>query len=175
MWVAAGGVMLSVALGVGISLRAEPPTVPSMVRPAAPGELHRNPEGGYEFRHPGGWAVRTAGTATTVRSPSGRAVVTFGLAAKGDLQDAQRDLVATIRRAYRNVRLTAIQAEPIGGRPAVTIAGTGVNDRGVDIRFLAATVGGPGRNHSITVFTAAGADRVAPRLESIVESFRVTA
>jgi hypothetical protein len=173
MWVVAGGIVLSAALWVGISLRPELPEPPATA--GSPfGELHRNARGGYEFRHPDGWAVRDDRTVTTVRSPGRRAVITFGLAAKGDLQDAERDLVATIRGAYRNVRLTAIQVEPIGGRRAVTIAGAGVNDRGVGIRFLAATVGGPGRNYSITMFTAAGANPdLMEKLQSILDSFRV--
>jgi hypothetical protein len=176
MWVAGGGILLSIALVVGISMRPQLPTAPTRTLPAF-GELHRNVQGGYEFRHPEGWEARNEGSVTTVRTPTRRAVVVFGVAARGDLQDAERDLVATIRRAYRNVRLTALQAEPIGGRRAVTIGGTGVNDRGAGIRFLAATVGGPGRNYSITMFTAAGADRAAlmPKLESILDSFRVTA
>jgi hypothetical protein len=176
MWVAGGGILLSIAVAVGISIRPDLPTAPTMT-PQVFGDLHRNVEGGYELRHPEGWEARNEGTATTVRTPNGRAVVAFGVAARGDLQDAERDLVATIRQAYRNVRLTALQAEPIGGRRAVTIAGTGVNDRGVGIRFLAATVGGPGRNYSITMFMAASADRGAlmPKLESVLDSFRVTA
>lgn len=176
MGVAGGGVLLSIALVVGISIRPDLPTAPTTA-PQAFGDLYRNVQGGFEFRHPEGWEVRNEGTATIVRTPNRRVVVAFGMAARGDLQDAERDLVATIREAYRNVTLTALQAEPIGGRRAVTIAGTGLNDRGVRIRFLAATVGGPGRNYSITMFTAASADRAGlmPKLESILDSFRVIA
>jgi hypothetical protein len=172
-WVAAGGLVLSVVAGFGVSSHPEPVARPSAVPTPAFGLPHRNAEGGYAFRFPAGWAVRDKGTATTVRAPGRRAVVTFGLAPRGDLQDAERKLVGTIRDSYRGIRLTVIQIEPVGGRRAVTIAGTGMNRAGVRFRFLAVTVAGSGRNRSITLFASRDGGDVMPKLQRILDSFRV--
>jgi hypothetical protein len=176
---AVGGVLLSIAAVAGIALGPDmtdrpgaPP--PGAVEDTASGTLYRNPEAGFSFRHPARWQVRGAGTATTVRAPGNHAMITFGIGARGRVHDAERTLLAGIRRSYKEVRLTALQVAPIAGRPAVTVAGTGVNDRRVPIRFLAVTVGGPGRNYSITMFTAAGETGLMPRLQGILDSFRVT-
>jgi hypothetical protein len=172
-WVAAGGLVLSVAAGFGVSRQPEPLARPSAVAAPMFGLPYRNVEGGYAFRYPAGWAVRDRGTATTVRAPGRRAVVTFGLAPRGDLQEAERSLVGTIRDSYRRVRQTVIQVEPVGGRRAVTIAGTGMNRAGVPFRFLAATVAGSGRNRSITLFASRDGEDVMPTLQRILDSFRV--
>jgi hypothetical protein len=175
-WVAVSGVLLSIAAAIGIALGPEQSRT-STARTDADrvrfGVLHRNSEGGYAFRHPDRWRTEEEGTATLLRAPKGQAVVTFGLGARGAVQDAENVLLSGIRRSYRRVRLEALQVAPIAGRPAVTVAGTGVNERGVSIRFLAATVGGPGRNHSITMFTTAGGEAM-PALQRILDSFRVT-
>jgi hypothetical protein len=180
-WVAAGGVLLVIAAGVGIALGPELRPAPARVAPQADpepvqGEVAkaRNARGGYSLRYPDGWRVRERGTATIVRAPGDRAVVTFGIGPRGDIQEAERDLVAGIRRSYRQVRLTALQVAPIADRPAVSVAGTGRNDRGVRIRFLAATVEGSGRNFAITMFTGSDAGRLMPVLQGILDSFRIT-
>jgi hypothetical protein len=55
------------------------------------------------------------------------------------------------------------------------VFGTGKNDKGVSVRFVAVSIQGPaGRPaFAITAFTAAGADpdRVVPTLNEIVGSF----
>jgi hypothetical protein len=175
-WVVVGGVLLSIAAAIGIAFGPDlsPPRAPSVAAPEARfGDLHRNRQGGYAFRYPQHWRVEEEGTATLLRAPQGRAVVTFGIGARGAVHDAQRVLLSGIRRSYRGVRLEALQVTPIAGRSAVTVAGTGVNERGVAIRFLAVTVGGPGRNLSITMFTTAGGEAM-PALQGILDSFRVT-
>jgi hypothetical protein len=178
-WVAAGGVLLVIAAGVGIALGPEvrqARIAPQEDPEPAQGELvsARNARGGYSFRYPDGWRVQERGTATVVRAPGDRAVVTFGIGPRGDIQEAERDLVAGIRRSYRRVRLTALQVAPIAERPAVTVAGRGRNDRGVSIRFLAATVEGSGRNFAVTMFTGSEAGRLMPVLQGILDSFRIT-
>jgi hypothetical protein len=175
-WVAVGGVLLSIAAAIGIALGPDlsrPPTPPAAAPEPRFGDLHRNVDGGYAFRYPDRWRIDEAGTVTLLRAPKGQAVVTFGIGARGAVHDTQRALLSGIERSYRRVRLEALQVAPIADRPAVTVAGTGVNERGVPIRFLAATIGGAGRNHSITMFTAAGGEAM-PALQRILDSFRVT-
>ncbi len=137
-------------------------------------EQHVNQRGRYLFYHPPDWEVKDEGTVSRVTSPGGETLVTFGLGPEGDLEAAETAFVTELQNQYRGVDLQALEVQQVGPNPAVSVAGTGRNNEGVRLRFLAITVGVGGRNFSIGVFTAANSDpqKVVPPSQEIVNSFR---
>jgi hypothetical protein len=164
--------LLGAAVGVGLGLRwGEPDAQFATVS-------YENAAGGYSFRHPPGWGIRRQGTTTRLLSEDRSVAVSFGVASAEDLNAASEALVAEIRRRYRDVRILATERQMVGGLPAIQVFGTGTNDRGVGVRFVAISIEGPSGHPAfgITAFTAEGADPegVLPTLNEIVASFSVT-
>jgi hypothetical protein len=110
-----------------------------------------------------------------INSPDHEISVSFGIAPSGSLISAAREIAQSVRGAYDEGELLAAEVQEIGGRRAVLTSGTGVNDAGIAIRFLAIAVKGPEQNYAITVFTARDSDpaEVLPVTQEVVASFRV--
>jgi hypothetical protein len=134
-----------------------------------------NASGGYAISYPPAWDLSRSGTATSLVSPDGSVVVSVGRGPKGSAKQAAEGLVMEIRKTYRGTRVLGSQPQRIGGAPALAISGTGRNEAGVGIRFVAIAVQGPdAATFTITAFTLLNADahRVVPVLSEIVDSFR---
>ncbi len=164
--------LLGAATGLVVGLRWGEPD------PRFATAAHENPAGGYAFRYPPAWAVETEGTTSRLRSRNRSVAISFGLGAARGLPAASGALVKEIRRGYEDVRILGTEEQLIGGRPAIQVFGTGTNERGIQVRFVAISIEGhPGRPaFAITAFTAEGADphKVLPTLNEIVGSFSVT-
>ncbi|MFN2590606.1 MAG: hypothetical protein ABR518_07525 [Actinomycetota bacterium] len=135
-----------------------------------------NAVGGYEFSYPPSWQLTTDGSTSKLTAPDGSVVVSLGRGPAGDMSAASARLVAQIQGEYRRVKLGARQSQLVGGAPALTVSGTGRNDAGVSLRFLAITIEGTdGTTFAITAFTVADADpkEVVPRISEVVDSFRI--
>jgi hypothetical protein len=163
--------LLGAAVGVALGLRWNQPDARFATT------SYENTAGGYSFRHPPDWAVERDGTSTRLLSKDRSVAVSFGLAAAPDLTAASDALVAEIRRGYEDVRILGTERQLVGGLPALQVFGSGTNERGVGVRFVAISIEGPqGRPaFAITAFTAeeADPDRVVPTLNEIVASFGV--
>lgn len=137
-------------------------------------ESFTNPTAGYSFRHPPGWNVSAAGSATTAVDPARDVVVTFGRGARGDLLTSSRVLIRTLRSTYRDLAVGGSEAQVVGGRPALLVGGTGTNPAGTALKLLAISVEGDPGPWAIVVFADAGADpaRILPVAQEVVGSFR---
>jgi hypothetical protein len=161
--------LLGTAAGVVLALRWDQPTARFATT------SYENTAGGYAFRYPPSWTVERTRRTTKLLSKDRSVAVSFGLGASTDLAAASKALVDEIRRGYTAVSILGTEEQLIGGTPAIQVFGTGKNDNGVSVRFVAVSIQGPaGRPaFAITAFTAAGADpdRVVPTLNEIVGSF----
>jgi hypothetical protein len=134
-----------------------------------------NAVAGYAVSYPPAWDLTRSGSAIKLVSPDDSVVVSLGRGQKGSVDRAAQALVAEIRSTYHGTRVLGSEPQTIGGAPALAISGTGRNDTGVGIRFVAIAVQGPaGNTFAITAFTVMDADpdRVVPVLNEIVDSFR---
>jgi hypothetical protein len=167
-----------------IALLVRPDSVPDGPEPTRAPEPDRrmveyvNAAGGYGFVVPSTWTLEEDGPTTRIENPSGRIVVSFGPGSAGTLAEASARLLRSLPVGPSERELIGRRRDRIGGAPSLLVSGTGRSgDRAV--RFLAITVhaGPPTRNLAITISVPARSDpeRVLPRLEEIVSSFRVVA
>lgn len=133
-----------------------------------------NTEGGYRIEVPGDWSSTQDGRTTTVKSPEGGTLITFGLGRTGPMPVAATLFFQQVGSNYDNVQVFPPEGKQIGGVPALVYGGAGVNANDVKVRFLAITVENSPTNYGITVFTEAGSDpeSVLPQVNQIVDSFR---
>jgi hypothetical protein len=169
---AAVGLLLTGAVAAWLLTR---PVTRPLERPLTLGtRLYVNAEASYEFRYPAAWNLREQGTTSRLTSPDGETVLSFGQGAEGSLDEASDRFLESFQESYEDVDLGAGQRQAIGGNPSIVVSGTGTNNAGVRIRFLAITVRGREQNYAIAVFTAATSDpdQVLPPVQRIVDSFR---
>lgn len=133
-----------------------------------------NQAGGYQLTAPDGWDVTQDGAITKLTSPGKDAVISVSTGNPGALHDAGALFFQQVGRHYENTKLTGVQSEQIGSRPALVYGGLGINDENVKINFLAITVEAKPTNYAISVFTAANSNpqEVLPRVNSVVDTFR---
>lgn len=133
-----------------------------------------NTAGGYRIEVPDGWSSTQEGRTTTVRSPEGDTVVTFGLGHPGSLEEAGSLFFQEVGRNYRKVQVFPPEAKYVGRLPALAYSGAGINKQDIPIRFLAITVQGEPKNYAIAVYTHVDSDpqRVLPKVNEVVDSFR---
>ncbi|MGQ0774276.1 MAG: hypothetical protein ACT4NY_07655 [Pseudonocardiales bacterium] len=133
-----------------------------------------NTAGGYRIEVPESWSSTQEGRTTTVKSPDGNTLITFGLGRTGPLAVAATLFFQQVGSNYDKVEVFKPEAETIGGLPALVYAGVGNNDKNVRVRFLTVTVENSPTNYGITVFTELGSDpqAVLPHVNEVVESFR---
>jgi hypothetical protein len=134
-----------------------------------------NVKGGYAFSYPPSWDLTRMGSASKLVAPDDTVVVSLGVGPKGGVEGAANALVVQIQGTYHGVRVLGSQPQMIGGAQALAVSGTGKNDVGVGLRFLAIALQGPGgKTFAITAFTLMNANprRILPVLNEIVESVR---
>ncbi|MGH4014199.1 MAG: hypothetical protein ACRDSL_09780 [Pseudonocardiaceae bacterium] len=132
-----------------------------------------NTAGGYRIEVPDDWSSTQDGRTTTVKSPEGDTLITFGLGRTGPMPVAATLFFQQVGSNYDNVQVFAPEGKQIGGLPALVYGGAGTNAKDAKIRFLAITVENSPTNYGITVFTQAGSDpkAVLPQVNQIVDSF----
>ncbi|MQA13586.1 MAG: hypothetical protein GEV09_05260 [Pseudonocardiaceae bacterium] len=133
-----------------------------------------NTAGGYQIMVPGDWKASQQGPTTTVTSPGKHAALTASTGNPGPLHEAGALFFQQVGRHYKDVKLTGVQGEKVGPRPALVYGGTGLNDKNVRVNFLAITIEAQPVNYAVSVFTAADSDaqQVLPRVNNIVDTFR---
>ncbi len=133
-----------------------------------------NQAGGYQLMAPDGWKVTQDGPITKLTSPGKDAVISVSTGNRGVLHDAGALFFQQVGRHYENTKLTGVESEQVGSRPALVYSGLGINKNDVKISFLAITVAGKPTNYAISVFTAAdsNAQEILPRVNSVVDTFR---
>jgi hypothetical protein len=133
-----------------------------------------NRAGGYQLMAPDGWDVTQQGAITKLTSPGKEALISVSTGNPGALHDAGALFFQQVGRHYKNTKLTGVQSEQIGSRPALVYGGLGINKKNVKINFLAITVEAKPTNYAISVFTAANSDaqQVLPRVNSVIDTFR---
>jgi hypothetical protein len=166
-------VAVGVTVGAGIG-------VYKVAQLATPQEIETahftNARAGYSFDYPKDWEVREDDTRTTIKHPENVVLVSFGVGPDGTLARASDILVDQIDENNESVETGTPETQTIGGHEALVVNGTGVNQGGAGIRFLAVTVHvGEDTNYSIVLFAAEEGDPddiVAPA-QLILESFRL--
>ena len=136
-----------------------------------------SPSGGYAFSYPPSWDLARSGTASKLVAQDDSVVVSLGQGPRGTVQAAADALVRQIQGSYTDIRVLGSQPQMIGGAQGLVVSGTGKNDAGVGLRFLAIAIQGPnGKTFAITTFTLMNANprKVVPVLNDIVDSFRTT-
>jgi hypothetical protein len=133
-----------------------------------------NPQAKYSFDYPKAWMLTERGTAVSVTHPRREALVSFGLGAKGTLEEATAVLVQEITRNNTDVQLGEPAAQQVAGHDALAVNGVGTNKAGQKLRFLAVTVRAANRNFSIVIYAAANADpeQVVAPAQAMLSSFR---
>ncbi|MPZ64303.1 MAG: hypothetical protein GEU83_01830 [Pseudonocardiaceae bacterium] len=133
-----------------------------------------NEAGGYQLMAPDDWDVTQEGPITKLASPGKDALISVTTGYRGPLNFAGAVFFQQVGRNYEETKLTGVQGERVGSRPALIYSGQGVNKSGVKVNFLAITVEGQPRNYAISVFTAANSDaqQILPRVNSVVDTFR---
>jgi hypothetical protein len=135
---------------------------------------HENLLGGFGFAYPTTWNLIESGNRTFVESPDGRLLVGFGRAPGSSLEAGSERTVGRIVEGWSDHRLTGTTHEVIAGSRSLLVGGT-VEEGEHARRFLAITVRARPHNFAISVLAPFGADpeRVLPRIEEIVASFRM--
>lgn len=130
---------------------------PSPTPPAEPPRFATldgvNRAGDYGFRYPPAWELTTSGSVSTLTSPNGNTVVTFGFGAKGNLDAAAAAYARLLRETYDVTSMQAALPTTIGGLPARAAQGSALNADGVRVFFQAFTVRAEGENFAISVFS----------------------
>ena len=135
-----------------------------------------NARAGYSFDYPKGWEVVEDDTRTTVKHPDRVVVVSFGVGPDGAAAQASDILVNQIIDNNENVQTSAPETQTIAGHESLVVNGTGVNQQGAGIRFLAVTVHVDDEtNYSIVLFAATDGDPddIVPPTQLILESFKL--
>lgn len=161
-----GAVALVLALGLGITALVLDDGVDS--------DEVVNQAGGYQLMAPDGWEVTQQGPITKMISPDKHAVVRVSPGNRGALHESGALFFQQVGRHYKNTKLTGVESEQVGSRPALVYGGLGLNKKNVKINFLAITVEAKPTNYAISVFTAANSDaqQVLPHVNSVVDTFR---
>jgi hypothetical protein len=151
--------------------------LPSSDEPSPSYEVFANEEAGYRFEYPPGWTVSTDGTVSRATSDDGRAVVSFGIAPKGDLLVASDRLVELLRESYEKLRPRNEDVGSVNGNLAVLRSGLANNGR-EELRFRAVLVSTEEGNlpffwadFAITSFVSRADPRYTDEIEQIIQSF----
>jgi hypothetical protein len=141
-------------------------------------ETHRvvSRQGGFAVAVPDDMEATRTGT-TTVRlvSASKDLAVMVGPAGGGSLGQAEKRLVAQMRRTYPAVTVLGDQATRVDGYPAGTVFGHAVNSARTKLRFAVITIHAGRRNYSVASYAAYDAypARVLPRVNAVANGFTV--
>lgn len=133
-----------------------------------------NTAGGYRIEVPDDWTSTQDGRTTTVKSPNGNTLITFGLGRTGPLPVAATLFFQQVGSGYDDVQVFPPEGKKIGGLPSLVYGGVGTNDKNTRVRFLAISMEKSPTNYGVTVFTEAGSDpqAVLPDADRIVNSFK---
>jgi hypothetical protein len=153
------------------------PGLPSSDEPSPSYEVFVNEEAGYRFEYPSGWTVSRDGTVSRATSDDGRAVVSFGVAPRGDLLVASDRLVELLRDSYRKLRPRNEDVGSINGNLAVLRSGLANNGR-EELRYRVVLVSTEEGNlpffwadFAITSFVSRTDPRYTDEIEQIIQSF----
>jgi hypothetical protein len=134
---------------------------------------HENAEGGYAFRHPGGWTVVDRSTGTELSSTSDGVLVAFEVTSEPRIDVAAQSIARTFTAAWTGVAVEPPQVRKVAAFDAVSISGTGTDENGVAVRFMVIAVEGGARNFAIRVVVPQEYDPTSaqPQIEEVVASF----
>ena len=134
---------------------------------------HENAEGGYAFRHPGGWTVVDRSTGTELSSTSDGVLVAFEVTSEPRIDVAAQSIARTFTAAWTGVAVEPPQVRKVAAFDAVSISGTGTDENGVAVRFMVIAVEGEARNFAIRVVVPQEYDPTSaqPQIEEVVASF----
>ncbi len=166
-------VAVAVTVGAGIG-------VYKVAEMATPDEIETahftNARAGYSFDYPTGWELVEDDTRTTIKHPDRLVVVSFGVGPEGTLADASEVLVGQIEENNESVETGSPDTQTIADHEALVVNGTGTNQQGAGIRFLAVTVHvGESTNYSIVLFAARDGDpdEIVGPTQLVLESFKL--
>jgi hypothetical protein len=169
------------ALGISIASLGtklpEPSTFINELTTAEGSRTRVDRGGGYSFRYPAGWELKTEGAVSVVSSPDRRMVVSVGPGPDDGLRQASDALVAQIERQYQSVHLSSGSRITVAGSPALLTSGTVVNDPGSEIRLCALAMDESGRHYLVTGFSDSAAvepTTLAARVQEIAQTLQVT-
>jgi hypothetical protein len=176
----AGGLVLVYPVAVGISLyvnRSSPSTLQQAqvdTVGVAVAERYVNVEGGFAFRAPQDWSVRSAASTTEVASPGGTVTISIQAAPDGDIDVASETFVESLTTGWTDTQAEAPKSRTVGDLPAVSVSGTAVDETGSPIRFLSIVADSGVRNHAISLAVPRTWDAVSfmPAIEEVLSSFR---
>jgi hypothetical protein len=151
--------------------------LPSSGEPSPSYEVFVNEEAGYRFEYPPGWTVSRDGTVSKAASEDGQAVVSFGIAPRGDIFVASDRLAALLRDSYGKLRPRNEGVRYINGNLAMLRSGLANNGRDV-LRYRAVLVSTDKGNlpflwadFAITSFVSRLDPRYTDEIEQIIQSF----
>lgn len=132
-----------------------------------------NPQGGYSFRYAQNWNVRQRAEITRVIGPGRDFVISFGPGPTGGLPVAFDEFAALVRETYRNVRVSGVDVDCVGGYLSAAVRGKGTNVRGTDFEFLAKLIK-PSSGQAVGAFGAwrAGVRRLHVAVREVIDSFQ---
>jgi hypothetical protein len=164
-------VAVGVTVGAGIGVYE----VAQMVTPDEIETVHfTNARAGYSFDYPKGWQLVEDDTRTTIKHPDSVVLVSFGVGPQGSLAEASDVLVSQIEENTESVQTGSAETQTIAGHESLVVNGTGVNQQGAGLRFLAVTVHVDERtNYSIVLFAAREGDpeQIVAPTQVVLESF----
>jgi hypothetical protein len=132
-----------------------------------------NPQGGYSFRYAHSWNVRQRAEITRVIGPGRDFVISFGPGPTGGLPIAFDEFAALVRETYRNVRVSGVDVDCVGGYLSAAARGRGTNVRGTDFEFLAKIIK-PSSGQAVGAFGVwrAGVPRLHVAVREVIDSFQ---
>ena len=138
-------------------------------------ERYVNAEGGYGFRVPTGWNVRTSASTTQVTSPNDDIAISILVAPQGDIDAVSDASIESIAATWTDTKIEASQPRTVGDLPALSVGGTAVDDSGTPIRFLSIVIDSGTRNHAIWVSVPEAYDAATflPSIDQILTTFRL--
>jgi hypothetical protein len=143
--------------------------------PSVPTERVVSRAGGYSVAVPTDMTVRKHGRTVRLSSRDQDLVISVGPGEKGTLLRANRRLLSDLSSTYRAFEPLASERLQVGGRPALSAAGTLTNKAGVRLRFVAVTVRAAPRNYALVAFAARDSDpaSILPRVNAVASGFEV--
>jgi hypothetical protein len=132
-------------------------------------------KGGFAVGVPDHVTAKKVGLTVQMMTADRVLSVLAGPVEHGKISVSSSAFMRTMKKAYKDVRVTRSEAQTIDGHQAKATYGRAQNAKKVDISFVNVVVKAEPRNYGITAFTAAGSDPlfVVPRVNAIIDTFEV--
>lgn len=133
--------------------------------------------GGFAFSVPRELETTRQGDTIHLVSHSKDLVIVVGPGGRGSLEQAEKRMVARMKREYPKLRLLAVESATVNGNETRTVYGQAVNRGGTRLRLALVTIHGARKNFTVASYTAYGADPTAvlPQVNTVVNTFEVLA